>query len=323
MNKCLGCGIVIQNTMPEKIGYSPKKDAKYCERCFRVKNYSEAKLVSLPMEKNQIIKEINKKANFVLFITDVLNITNEVVETFKNINAPKVFVVNKLDTFPKSLRKETVKSMLENYYGITERVIFASATKGFGINEIKNIILENNYTYLVGYTNSGKSSLINILRKDYGSAMNITTSIIPNTTIDFIKIKLGENTIVDSPGFTYDNSIYNNNDLSLIKKTNIKNNINPITYQIKENDKILIEDMIRVDANNINSFTFYMSNNLKVKKVYKDVLEELPSKTYEISANKDLIIKGLGFINIKKPTTIKIFISDLDLIEIRDSVIGM
>lgn len=322
MSKCLGCGTIIQNTNSEELGYSPKKDALYCERCFRQKNYSEAKLVSLPKDKKDIINEINKKANYCLFITDVLNITSEVINTFKDISVPKVLVINKVDAFSKSLRKESVKNHLNNYYGVSEKIIFASATKGIGIHEIKNIVSGNNYTYLVGFTNSGKSSLINRLRKEFGSKEVITTSIIPNTTIDFIKIKLEEYTIVDSPGFSYDSSIYNDSDLNLIKKTNIKNSIHPVTYQIKENDKLIIEDIIRIDTSEKNSFTFYMSNNLRIKKIYKPCLEELPSKIYDITGNKDLIIKGLGFINIKKPTTLKIFIGDTNLIEIRDSIIG-
>lgn len=321
MNKCLGCGIVIQNNNSEELGYSPKKDAKYCERCFRVKHYGEAKLVSLPKEQKAIIKEINKKANFVFFILDVLNITSEVINTYKEITAPKVLVVNKVDTFPKSLRREMVESFLREYYGVNDKIIFASALKGYGIKEIKNIILENNYTYLVGYTNSGKSSLINALKKEYKTEENITTSIIPNTTIDFIKIKLDNNTIIDSPGFIYKSSVFNNKDLNLIKKTNIKNSIHPVTYQIKENDKILIEDIIRIDSSSVNSYTFYMSNNLHIKKIYKDVLVEKSAKVYELDSNKDVIIKGLGFINIKKPTILTIYSKDLDLIEIRDSMI--
>ena len=209
MTKCLGCGIEIQYTNKDELGYSPKKDAKYCERCFRVKNYSESKLVDLPKDNKFIINEINKKANFVLFITDVLNITEEVISVFKEIKKAKVLVINKADTFPKSLRKESVKKHLENYYGISSRIIFASATRGYGLNEIKNIISENNYTYLVGFTNSGKSSLINALKKEFGEQNTITTSIVPNTTMEFIKIRLGENAIIDSPGFQYNSSIYN------------------------------------------------------------------------------------------------------------------
>jgi len=322
MNKCLGCGIEIQNANNEELGYSPKKDAKYCERCFRVKNYSESKLVELPKDNTMVLNEINKKANFVIFITDVLNITEEVINVFKEINMSKVLVINKVDTFPKSLRKESIKNHLVNYYGIKDRIIFASANKGYGLKEIKNIISENNYTCLAGFTNSGKSSLINALRKELGDQDTITTSIIPNTTMEFIKIRLGEKTIIDSPGFNYSSSIYNTNNIALIKKTNMKNNINPLTYQIKESDKILIEDFIRIDSINKNSFTFYMSNNIKIKKVYKDCLEDLTTKTYELTENKDLIVKGLGFINIKKAGTIKVFVNDTDLIEIRDSIIG-
>jgi len=255
-------------------------------------------------------------------LVDVLNITEKVIETFKKLKTNKILVINKVDTFPKSLRKESVINHLRNYYKIEDKIIFASAIKGYGIKEIKNIILENNYTYLVGYTNSGKSSLINRLKKEMGNNEVITTSIIPNTTIDFIKIKLDNNYIIDSPGFMYDSSIYNNDNLNLIKKTNIKNRINPITYQIKENDKVLIEDFMEISVDSRNSFTFYMSNNLKVKKIYKEYLCDLNSKIYEIKENQDLIIKGLGFINIKKPSKLKIFIEDQNLIEIRDSIIG-
>jgi len=322
MNKCLGCGIEIQNTNKEEIGYSPKENAKYCERCFRVKNYSESKIVSLGKDNSEIVKEINKKSNLVLFITDVLNITDEVINTFKGITRDKILVINKVDTFPKSLRKESVKKHLEDYYGITSRIIFASANKKIGINEIKNIIISNNYTYLVGFTNSGKSSLINALKKSFGEKESVTTSIVPNTTMEFIKVRLADNAIIDSPGFNYRNSIYNHDNMSLIKKTNMKNNINPITYQIKENDSILIEDIIRIDSKEQNSFTFYMSNNIKAKKVYKNVLEELDSIDYKLTENKDLIIKGLGFINIKRPGNIKIYIENKDLIELRDSIIG-
>ena len=322
MSKCLGCGIEIQNNNKELAGYSPKENARYCERCFRVKNYSESKIIELGKDNSEIVKEINKKANLVLFITDVLNITEEMINTFNGITREKVLVVNKVDMLPKSLRIESIKNHLVNYYGLDNRVIFASANKNIGINELKNIIASNNYTYLVGFTNSGKSSLINALKKSFGEKETVTTSIVPNTTMEFIKIKLVDNFIIDSPGFNYTSSIYNTNNMSLIKKTIMKNNIHPITYQIKENDSLLIEDIVRIDLEERNSFTFYISNNIKIKKVYKPILENLEVKSYLIKENSDLIIKGLGFINIKKACNIKIYIENQDLIEIRDTIIG-
>lgn len=317
--KCLGCGITIQNNDKDALGYSPKSDALYCERCFRIKNYNEAKFVSLPNSVD-IIDVVNKKANLVLFLTDITNLNKEVIAKFKSIKTKKVFVINKTDVFPKSLRKESIINYLKEE-DILERIIFISTKKKFGLREIINLIEEYSKVYLVGYTNSGKSSLINALKRYYNEPESITTSIVPNTTIDFIKIKLGENVIYDSPGFVYSDSIYNSSNLELIRKTDMSGSINPVTLQIKENDRVLIEDLLEIKCNNKNSFTFYMSNNLKIDKVYKDVLD-LEETMIEIKENQDLIIKGLGFINIKSSDLLKIKIKNKDLIEIRDSIIG-
>ena len=43
MNKiCFGCGIKLQSTDKEKLGYVPEKkleSSKYCMRCFRMMHY--------------------------------------------------------------------------------------------------------------------------------------------------------------------------------------------------------------------------------------------------------------------------------------------
>ena len=38
MKKCQGCGAVLQSEFPKLIGYTPKKDALVCQRCFRLKH---------------------------------------------------------------------------------------------------------------------------------------------------------------------------------------------------------------------------------------------------------------------------------------------
>ena len=97
--------------------------------------------------------------------------------------------------------------------------------------------------------------------------------------------------------------------------------LKPKTYQIKPNDTILIEDKIRLEnKGENNSYTFYFSNDIKITKVYNNSkLQDLNFKELDIAANNDIVIKGLGFINIKKKTKIKIYLQDLDLVEIRKS----
>ena len=47
MNKiCFGCGIKLQSTDKEKLGYVPEKkleSSKYCMRCFKMNNYGVIK----------------------------------------------------------------------------------------------------------------------------------------------------------------------------------------------------------------------------------------------------------------------------------------
>lgn len=45
-----------------------------------------------------------------------------------------------------------------------------------------------------------------------------------------------------------------------------------------------------------------MSNDIKIERVFNNnkILQDKPTTTIEIPDNTDLVIKGLGFINIKK-----------------------
>ena len=101
-----------------------------------------------------------------------------------------------------------------------------------------------------------------------------------------------------------------------------KNTLKPITEQTKENTSLIIEDKIRINANSKNSFTFYMSNSIKIEKVFENNnnLKDLKQTEYKINDNNDIVIKGLGFINVKKACTITINIENDNLIEIRDSM---
>ena len=39
--KCFGCGIDLQNENKNLLGYTNNIESKFCERCFRIKNYND------------------------------------------------------------------------------------------------------------------------------------------------------------------------------------------------------------------------------------------------------------------------------------------
>lgn len=324
-NKCIGCGATLQSTKPNDLGYIPSekiKTAKYCERCFKINNYNLKTVTKLNNINDYILKEINTKAKYVYYLLDFLNINNETIDIFKQIKVNKTLVISKLDVIPKSIKLNSITNWLKETYGIEERVMYQSSIKNINTNEIINSIkgAKTKEVYITGFTNSGKSNLINTL---INSDEKLTTSNNLNTTIDFVKIKLDDITLIDSPGFTYKNTIYKEDEFDLIKRTNPKKFLKPTTYQTKKDLTIQIEDKISIKTTNKNSLTTYMSNDINLNKVFDNEIKkqlDLPVMEIENNDNIDLVIKSLGFINIKKKDQLKIGIKEKDLIEIRPSL---
>jgi len=85
-----------------------------------------------------------------------------------------------------------------------------------------------------------------------------------------------------------------------MKKIIPNKEIKPITYQIKSKQSLFIDDLVRIDVNNNNSLTFYMSNMLNVERTFKntDKLYNLVRHELELEDNNDIVINGLGFIKV-------------------------
>ncbi len=321
MNRCYGCGAILQTQDKEKIGYIPKdkkNDAKLCLRCFRILHYNDLKMVELPTE--DILNTVNKKGEYAFFLMDFLNINEEVVSIYKKISIPKTLIISKIDYIPKYVNKNKIKDWLKKEYGVEEEILFASAVKNINLGAIRNTLDSNKKrcAYLLGFTNSGKSTLLNHLQEN----STITTSLVPNTTLDYIKIPISEKQyLIDSPGFQYQNPIYKEN-MVLLKKMNPKTFLKPITYQLKKDGSILIENILRIENESEKcNMTLYMSNLLSIKRVYKKnkTGKEFSSKKIKMKKNQDLVIKGLGFINIKNDCSINLYMENQNRVEIRNS----
>lgn len=315
MNKiCYGCGSKLQSSNKEQEGYIPKEKIEtsvYCQRCFRLMHYGENKQVDTPKELDSIIKNINSNAKFVLFLTDFITLNMEIIKAYRQIKVPKVLAIGKCDLIPKSINYDNIIACLRNNYKIKEDIILLSSETGFGVKTLLSELKKHhlNECYIVGESNSGKSTLINKMIELTNSKLNkITTSNNLNTTLDFIRLKLSDDlTIIDSPGFVI------NSELGEIKKT-----LKPKTYQMKENEILCINN-IYLRFNKATSVTIYMDNELDVKKYFKEL--EFDFKM-AINNNTDIIIKRLGFINIKNKCNIEIKNVNTPDVEVRKSIFG-
>ena len=320
MKKCKGCGAFLQDSNDKFEGYTTNINNDLCERCFRIKNYNEYKFVEKNnIEFTNILKDINKTNDLVVLLVDLFNIPINLKEITEYLNNDILLVLTKKDIFSYKIPDEKFLSYNYGINYIDSLVVSSNKNYNFDLLYEKiNKYKKSNKVYIVGYTNSGKSTLINKFVHNYSkNNVNITTSNLPSTTLNTLEIVIDDDlTLVDTPGIL-DNS---NIDVNLLKKVIPKKEIKPITYQIHSKQYIYIEDIIKIESID-NNLTLYFSNDLKIERKYKDNKKLLNEKIVRVKKNEDIVISGIGFIKATNDEVIKINTKNSYLIYTRRSLI--
>lgn len=328
MNKCVGCGSVLQSKNIDKEGYTKNINNELCERCFRIKHYSDYKLIS--KDNNDfinILTNINKDS-LVVLVVDLFNIPKNLEILNKYLNNEILLVLTKRDILPLSVYDVNLINYFNRYDLNIKDTIVISSIKNYNFDILLNKIRQyktGKNVYVVGFTNAGKSTMINKILYNYTDKMPvITTSMLQSTTIDSIEIDIDDDlTLIDTPGLLDDNNIINCVDVKTMKKMIPSKEIKPITYQIKSKQSLFIDGLVRVDAFENNSLTFYISNMLNIDRAFKDTskLTNLVKHELELDDNNDIVVNGLGFIKVVHRCTIIIYTLEGVDVYIRPSLI--
>lgn len=325
---CIGCGASLQNESVDKIGYTKDLTLDLCERCFRIRHYGDYQVVKQDNASYlTILEEIKKTNDLVIFVIDLFNFNEEVYKLAEKITNPCLLVFTKRDLFAKDIyNQKFMKRIVDLPIKVVDACLISSKNnEGFDtlyqkIGQHK----KSNQVFVVGLTNAGKSTMLNKLFKLYSDhSPVITTSMLPSTTLNSISIPFSEElTFVDTPGIL-DCSIANVVDSKMLKKIMPKNTIRPITYQIKVDQSILVEDFLRIDIQKGNNITLFFSNRLKITRLYKknDHLLNLEKHVLDVPSNHDVMIAGLGFIKVVHACTLVIYTLQNVEVSIRASLI--
>lgn len=320
MTKCIGCGAILQDVYPNEEGYTKDLSNELCERCFNIKHYNKYVRVK-DKDYTQIIKEIDLKKDLIILVTDFLNLYN--LDDLK-VDSPVILVVTKADLLPRSINKEGLLKRIKCKLNVVSKILISSKNN-FNLDLLYSEILKykkTNNVYVIGYTNAGKSTLVNKMLKNYGNIVGeITTSNLPSTTLDLISNKVNnELTLIDTPGLLDSGSLVLLSSKELLKKITPKKEIRPISYQVKGKQYLLFEDFMRLDLEDTNIIC-YMSNDIEIRRVYKDRESILKRYDFKIGINQDLVIKGLGFITFKKNCDVTLWLTKECKYLIRDTII--
>jgi len=250
--KCLGCGVTLQDENVLLEGYTVNLENDLCQRCFRLKNYGEYQATTRTNEEyKEILENVGKTKDLVIYVTDLLNIEQDLFNIREFLPNKILLVLNKRDVIPKSVKDEKIINYFKEKYDFFVDIVVVSSEKNINMDlllrRIKFFQVTKN-VYVCGHTNAGKSSLINALIKNYSeSKQELTISPIPSTTLDSITIEINDYlTIIDTPGLIDEESITNYVSEKELKNINPKKEIKPRTYQIKAGQSLLIGDFVRL-----------------------------------------------------------------------------
>lgn len=313
MNKCLGCGITLQDKDKDTLGYTENLENTLCERCFKLKNYGEYSTVSLNNQDYQkIIKNISP-TSLVVYVSDILFLNLKEIPKFPNL----LLVLTKRDLLPKSVKEEKIIQNIKNKFPNLLDIICISSMKNYHLDILYDKIKKYAHTkevYLIGNTNSGKSTLMNKLIANYDNEdqkPTITVSMYPSTTLDKVEIKLGELTLIDTPGLIEEGNLINIVSKQELKQLTPKKEIKPKSCQVTGTGSILIGTFARIDykTKQPNSFVIYTANSINTNFISEknNVLKNQNLHKYFLTEKQDIVIPGLGFIKFTHEIEVTIY----------------
>ncbi len=359
--KCPGCGAELQFEDPEKPGFIPyevfeKKLAEgeeiLCRRCFRMKHYGIYEPVRLDGDFLKELKNVLGSFDLVVWVVDITDFDGTYTEKISKILGGKrvIYAVTKVDLMPRALSFAEMKSWLKRRIDLKrgDEIVLVSSLKKLGLKSLKRRLLNSKLdkALVIGVTNVGKSSLISEL-----SDSGITTSSFPGTTLGIVrrKVKGARFYLYDTPGI-----IVGDRALDLLSpecQAEIvgSKRLTRKTFKMGKERTILIGGMARIGVDfegdllpifqvftyegvKLHETNFERSEHLLrnrsgdflVPPCYKGELDGVSWKVeeYELDVERELVLTGLGWINVKRgPVIFKVEVPENLRIVVRERLI--
>ena len=74
MRRCSGCGAILQSEDKTRIGYTPKEDSSYCQRCFRLIHYDDLTIsMKTGIDPDAVLNGIADMDGMILYVADLFD----------------------------------------------------------------------------------------------------------------------------------------------------------------------------------------------------------------------------------------------------------
>jgi len=122
--------------------------------------------------------------------------------------------------------------------------------------------------YVVGAANAGKSSFINHVLRSAAPGRSLTTSALPGTTLDFVRVSVlsGSSALYDTPGVILPNQLTTRLTTEELAMVVPKKRAQHVTLRVKEGKSVLLGGIAQVHVRSGRPYllTFYMANAVQI-----------------------------------------------------------
>ena len=324
--KCKGCGAILQIDHPDQLGYTPKKDSEYCQRCFRLIHYDDLQIsMKTGIPADEVIQKIENMDALILWIVDMFDFEASMIRGLNRKFTEKdiLLIGTKKDLLPQSLGEDKLAQFvfkrLKEYGLSVQELMFTSRNSKASLEDVYDAIDEHAHgrdIVVMGRANVGKSTLLNrLIGEDV-----LTASKYPGTTLDFHSIDHRGYHFIDTPGIEIEKTMLLYVDEKDLKTVLPLKPIKPKVYQLKDDQSFAVGGLARLDILEADkaSAVFYVSNELplhrsKLEKadeqwqkhygeLYQPVASESEFVTYHTKKDEeeaiDVVVHGLGWFTL-------------------------
>lgn len=322
MKTCKGCGAPLQSVDPKAVGYTPKENSTYCQRCFRLMHYDDL-VVSMRkgIDPDVVMNRIAQMDALILWVVDLFDFEAGIIPGLnrKLIGKDIIMVCTKRDILPETLSEEKIARFVFSRLkeqGISIRtLILSSKLERMGVEEVKDAVAlyrKGRPVIVMGKANSGKSTLLNNLL----GSNTLTMSRYPGTTLEFNELEIDGIPYIDTPGIEIANSVLMEVKEDTLKQILPARTLKPQVFQLRGDQSFAIGGLARIDLLGCDhaSCVFYISDGLKIHRgkvsgadalwkkhygtLFVPVANDAKMKKYSIRKEMDkmdIVIDGLGW----------------------------
>lgn len=258
--QCIGCGVTLQNSEKEAVGYTPKLDGEYCQRCFRIQHYDDLSIsMKTGIDPDLVLQEIAQKDALILWVVDVFDFEANLVHGLnRHLQGKDVLLIaSKRDLLPDTLGNQKLTQFIyarlkEHGLSVQGIVICGDLAKhamsddNYSIEEVQHAIQlyrKGRDVVVMGMANAGKSTLLNA----YLGKAKLTTSRYPGTTLDILPIDMGEYTLYDTPGLTRLDSLLTVAPDEVLKTIIPAKRLKARNFQLRDDQSLAVAGFARLD----------------------------------------------------------------------------